>query len=185
MIASPIHPGVVDWTGENPGIYLKEIQDGPWVSLATFFRITYSPHGRGHGVLLLQRPDDEVSIPEAANICISDNEPMARFLVDEFFSKFASFKVSPGLARYYLVAAYRGPTRGRYALGVFGGGQCRGIRGTYELEAARRAVRGGYAAGYGADRSPRDVQPVPGFTGSFDRAQWRNAAGQGRGEGLR
>ena len=26
----PIHPGEVAWTGENPGIYLKEREDGPW-----------------------------------------------------------------------------------------------------------------------------------------------------------
>ena len=50
MEKSPIHPGKVDWTGDNPGIYLKDHQDGTWTSLATFFRIFYSPHGMGHGV---------------------------------------------------------------------------------------------------------------------------------------
>lgn len=67
MPNSPIHPGVVAWTGENPGIYLKDEQDGPWTGLMTFFRITWSEHGRGHGVLLLDDPNVEQSLPEVAN----------------------------------------------------------------------------------------------------------------------
>lgn len=97
MEKSPIHPGKVDWTGDNPGIYLKDHQDGTWTSLATFFRIFYSPHGMGHGVLLLDEPNEEKTVPDAHNFCITDNEPLARFLVAEFFSNFASFRVSPGL----------------------------------------------------------------------------------------
>ena len=118
MPSSPIHPGAVAWTGENPGIYLKDEQDGPWTGLMTFFRITWSEHGRGHGVLLLDDPNVEQSLPEVANFCITDNEPLARYLVDEFFSKFASFKVSPGLkAIQYLplTEVYReGDTRAEY-----------------------------------------------------------------------
>ncbi len=118
MPNSPIHPGVVAWTGENPGIYLKDEQDGPWTGLMTFFRITWSEHGRGHGVLLLDDPNVEQSLPEVANFCITDNEPLARYLVDEFFSNFASFKVSPGLkAIQYLplTEVYReGDTRRTY-----------------------------------------------------------------------
>ncbi len=97
MAISPIHPGRVAWTGENPGIYLKEQQDGPWTGLATFFRITWSPFGRGKGVLVLDRPNVEKGPPEAWNFCISDNEELANYLVVEFFSKFASFRVSPGI----------------------------------------------------------------------------------------
>ncbi len=97
MPISPIHPGAVAWTGENPGIYLKDTQDGPWTGLLTFFRITWSEHGRGHGVVVLDDPEVEQSLPEVANFCITDNEPLARYLVDEFISNFASFKVSPGL----------------------------------------------------------------------------------------
>lgn len=118
MPNSPIHPGVVAWTGENPGIYLKDEQDGPWTGLMTFFRITWSEHGRGHGVLLLDDPNVEQSLPEVANFCITDNEPLARYLVDEFFSNFAAFKVSPGLkAIQYLplTEVYReGDTRRTY-----------------------------------------------------------------------
>lgn len=97
MARSPIHPGRVAWTGENPGIYLKGTQDGPWTGLATFFRITCSPFGRGRGVLLLDQPNVEKGLPEAQNFLISDNEKLARYLVADFFSKFASFRVSPGI----------------------------------------------------------------------------------------
>ena len=111
MSNSPIHPGAVAWTGENPGIYLKDRQDGPWTGLMTFYRITWSEHGRGHGVLLLDEPNVEKSVPDAANFCICDNEPLAKYLVNEYFSNFAAFKVSPGLkAIEYLplTEVYRG-----------------------------------------------------------------------------
>ena len=119
MSNSPIHPGKVDWTGENPGIYLKDTQEGPWVSLATFFRITYSPFGRGHGVLLLDKPNEEKSLPDAMNFVITDNNEMAEYLLANFFSKFGSFMVSAGTkAVQYLPLAnvYReGDTRTEYS----------------------------------------------------------------------
>lgn len=96
-MTSPIHPGPVAWSGENPGIYLKERDDGPWTGLMCFFRIVYSPHGMGHGIVVLDDPNREEGRPAADNFCISDNEPLARYLVAEFFSKFASFRVSPGI----------------------------------------------------------------------------------------
>lgn len=97
MTRVPIHPGAVDWTGENPGIYLKDSEDGPWTGLMCFFRIMVSPHGRGHGVVLLDRPRAAQGLPAVENFCITDNEPLARYLVDGYFALFASFKVSPGL----------------------------------------------------------------------------------------
>jgi hypothetical protein len=94
---SPIHPGKVDWTGENPGIYLKDTQDGPWTGLMCFFRIFYSDHGMGSGMVVLDKPGVAQGYPAVANFCISDNQPLAHYLIDEFFSKFASFRVSPGI----------------------------------------------------------------------------------------
>ena len=47
-------PGTVEWSGENPGISLKATPDGPFVALASFFRVVLSPHGRGHALVLLQ-----------------------------------------------------------------------------------------------------------------------------------
>ncbi len=92
MTRVPIHPGTVDWSGENPGIYLKDSADGPWRSLLCFFRIVLSPHGRGHGLVLLEAPDLQGSRPDALNVCVTDNEPMMRWLIAEFMSHFASFR---------------------------------------------------------------------------------------------
>jgi hypothetical protein len=94
---SPIHPGKVAWTGENPGIYLKDTQDGPWTGLMCFFRIFYSEHGMGSGIVVLDKPGTAQGFPTVANFCISDNKPLAKYLIDEFFAKFASFRVSPGV----------------------------------------------------------------------------------------
>jgi hypothetical protein len=39
-MADPIvFHGNVEWSGENPGISLKETPDGPFVVLASFFRV--------------------------------------------------------------------------------------------------------------------------------------------------
>ena len=39
-MADPIvFAGTVEWSGENPGISLKEVPDGPFVVLASFFRV--------------------------------------------------------------------------------------------------------------------------------------------------
>lgn len=117
-MSSPIHPGPVSWSGENPGIYLKDTQDGPWTGLATFFRIVCSPQGMGSGVLVLDKPGLAAGLPEAQNFCISDNEALARYLVENFFSRFASFRVSPGIgAISYLPLTEclrAGDTRSRY-----------------------------------------------------------------------
>jgi hypothetical protein len=98
-MADPINfPGTVDWSGENPGISLKEKPDGPFVALASFFRVVLSPHGRGHALVLVQSPQDANPPAERANVCFSDNEPLARYLVKEFVSYFGAWKGLPGLA---------------------------------------------------------------------------------------
>lgn len=118
MTKHPIQPGPVDWSGENPGIYLKEQPDGPWTGLMCFFRIVYSPYGLGSGIVVLDEPNLAKGLPDAANFCISDNEELARYLVADFFSKFAAFRVSPGIgALSYLPATEvrrEGDTRSTY-----------------------------------------------------------------------
>jgi hypothetical protein len=97
-MADPINfAGTVDWSGENPGISLKEKPDGPFVALASFFRVVLSPHGRGHALVLLQSPQDANPPADRANICFHDNEPLARYLVKEFVSYFGAWKGLPGL----------------------------------------------------------------------------------------
>jgi hypothetical protein len=94
-MADPIvFPGTVEWSGENPGISLKERPDGPFSALASFFRVVLSPHGRGHALVLLPSPQQA----DPGNLCLHDNEPLARYLVSDFVNNFGTFKGLPGLA---------------------------------------------------------------------------------------
>jgi hypothetical protein len=94
-MADPIvFPGLVEWSGENPGISLKEQPDGPFTALASFFRVVVSPHGRGHALVLMQSPG---TADPQANLCLTDNEKLARYLVNGFVSQFGAFKGLPSL----------------------------------------------------------------------------------------
>jgi len=89
--------GNVDWSGENPGISLKETMDGPFVALASFFRVVLSPHGRGHALVLLQSPQESAPPATRANYCFYDNEKLARYLVADFVAHFGAWRSLPGL----------------------------------------------------------------------------------------
>ena len=92
-MADPIvFPGTVEWSGENPGISLKDRPDGPFVALASFFRVVLSTHGRGHALVLLQAPESASPPPDRANYCLHDNEALARYLVAEFVSNFGAYR---------------------------------------------------------------------------------------------
>jgi hypothetical protein len=97
MADTIVFPGTVDWSGENPGISLKERPDGPFTALASFFRVVLSPHGRGHALVLLQAPQEANPPAERANLCLHDNEALARYLVSDFVSHFGAWKGLPGL----------------------------------------------------------------------------------------
>jgi len=94
-----INPGDVIWSGENPGIYLKDDERPqlPWGTLSLFFRIVLSPHGAGRAMLVLGAPDVVAGYPQVANFCITDNLPMARYLADEFVTQFGAFRNMPAL----------------------------------------------------------------------------------------
>jgi len=97
-MADPIvFAGEVEWSGENPGISLKEDPNGPFVTLASFFRVVLSPHGRGHALVLLQSPGEANPPADRANVCLTDNEAMARYLVSDYVSHFGAYKGLPGL----------------------------------------------------------------------------------------
>jgi hypothetical protein len=91
-------PSMVDWSGENPGMYLKEEPDGPFVTLVSFFRVVVSPYGRGQALVLLESPLLDTSLPEALNVCVTDNDALARWLVAEFLSHFGAFRGATALA---------------------------------------------------------------------------------------
>lgn len=101
---SPVIPGTVVWSGDNPGIYLKDAH-GNWGALAVHFRVATSPHGAGSGVIALGAPFVAAGWPQAPNLCISSNEPLMRWLVDDFVSRFATFRGAGALqAMRYLDA---------------------------------------------------------------------------------
>ena len=70
---TPIHPGAIDWSGENPGMYLKDKPDGPFVTLVSFFRVVVSPYGRGLALVLLESPLLDTSLPEALSAGLANN----------------------------------------------------------------------------------------------------------------
>ena len=66
----PRNPGTVEWSGDNPGIYFKEDPDGDWTALGLFFRVTLSPYGRGHVMIVMDQPNEALGYPDANNICL-------------------------------------------------------------------------------------------------------------------
>jgi hypothetical protein len=93
-----INPGRVDWSGENPGIYLKhDAADDDYCSLALFFRVVLSPYGRGHAAIVLGAPDEDRGWPEIPNFIITDNQHMMRWIVDGWVSKMPTFRGRVGL----------------------------------------------------------------------------------------
>ena len=93
----PVNAGTVDWSGENPGMYLKESADGPFVTLISFFRVVRSPHGRGHAAFLFLDPHGAGRDAGRPNLCVTDNEPLARYLKDGFVASFAAFRGAAAL----------------------------------------------------------------------------------------
>lgn len=94
---NPRNPGKVEWSGDNPGIYLKLDPDGDWSALGIFFRVVISPYGPGTTMIVLEKPDEPLGLPQAKNICLSDNEALTEYLIRDFVSKFPSFKGRKGL----------------------------------------------------------------------------------------
>lgn len=113
-----VHPGRIDWSGENPGMYLRESADGPFVTLISFFRVMVSPHGRGHAAFILLDPQGDGKQSASPNLCLTDNEPLARYLRDGFVANFGAFKGAKGLMNCRMVPAWdfvaAGDTRSTY-----------------------------------------------------------------------
>jgi hypothetical protein len=106
MSRPAINPGRIDWSGENPGMYLKGTADGPFVTLISFFRVILSPKGRGHAAFILQDPYGDGKDLARPNLCITDNEPMADYLRDGFVANFGAFKGVKALKSLRLVPGW-------------------------------------------------------------------------------
>ena len=114
----PVNPGHVEWSGDKPGIYLKQNPDGLFTTLSLLFRVVLSLHGRGTAMLVLGDPDQPCGWPQARNICITDNQALARYLIDAFVANMPAFRGLPGLphARFLPLTSARsvGDTASRY-----------------------------------------------------------------------
>ena len=93
-----INPGRVDWSGENPGIYLKSDPAGDYTALALFFRVALSPFGRGHTAIVLGAPDADKGWPEVPNFIMTDNQQMMRWIIDGWVTKMPTFIGKAGLS---------------------------------------------------------------------------------------
>ena len=93
-LSEPITPGVVDWSGENPGILLKN-DDDSFSAMALFFRVAWSPVGQGEVMLLYGTPNAEQGSDEAPNVIISTNDALSHYLLDNFIGRLAAFRDAP------------------------------------------------------------------------------------------
>ena len=108
-----IQKGIISWSGENPGIYLKRAADpqGDWQVLALYFRVVASAMGRGRGVLLLGAPGVQSGYPVAPNLFIGDNLPLMDYLLTTFVPKFGAFRDRAALPYVTLLQATAGETK--------------------------------------------------------------------------
>ncbi|MGE0005340.1 MAG: hypothetical protein AB7S92_07090 [Parvibaculaceae bacterium] len=93
-----INPGRVEWSGDNPGIYLKRHPgDTAYSTLALFFRVVLSPFGRGHAAIVLGAPDEARGWPGVPNLVMTDNQRLMRWIVDGWVTKMPTFVGKAGL----------------------------------------------------------------------------------------
>ena len=125
-LSEPITPGVVDWTGENPGILLKD-ENGDFSAMALFFRVAWSPVGQGQVLLLYGSPQQAQGTQQAPNVLLSDNPELAEYLMDNFIGKLAAFRQAPAFETlpHHLASAVRSsgdPMGHRYSETISGEG---------------------------------------------------------------
>ena len=93
-LSEPVTPGVVDWTGENPGILLKDA-DGEFSAMALFFRVAWPPVGQGQVLLLYGTPGAAQGPADAPNVLMADNMALAEYLMENFIGKLGAFRAAP------------------------------------------------------------------------------------------
>jgi len=85
MSASPINPGQVVWSGENPIVSLREDAQGDELTNATFFRIVFSEAGTGHALFLSSRSFG------GAPVGYTDNRALGTWLRDAMLPAYAHY----------------------------------------------------------------------------------------------
>ena len=102
-LSEPVTPGIVDWTGENPGILLKDT-DGNFSALALLFRVAWSPVGQGQVLLLYGTPAAVDGAKNAPNVLMADNMALAAYLKNNFIGKLGAFRAAPAFDRLALIS---------------------------------------------------------------------------------
>lgn len=100
-VSSAVHRGTVGWTGDNSSLYLSAQRDAPYLTLASNFRVARSPHGPGQALILIVTPHEGIA---PLSICLSDNEPLARWLVADFARHFPQLREREEMARLHFIA---------------------------------------------------------------------------------
>ena len=99
-----IRKGKVDWTGDNPFIYLKkDPTEEEYSTLALYFRIAASDYGRGEVILVLDNPYQEKD-DSAVRQCLTDNLELAQYLVKNFVRHFGLFRKAVALDNLEYIA---------------------------------------------------------------------------------
>nr|WP_321327907.1 NAD-dependent dehydratase [Alcaligenes faecalis] len=91
-----IKTGTLDWTGDNPFIYLKTDPEQDWSSLSLYFRIASSAYGSGQVILVLDKPYEDGEDSDT-RLLITDNKPLAEYLVQDFVRHFGLFRKAVAL----------------------------------------------------------------------------------------
>jgi hypothetical protein len=85
-------PGRVDWTGDNPFIYLKREGEDTWSSLSLFFRVSACRLGTGHVMLVIEDPAAGREAQGPVRLCLTDNPQLTRYLMGQFVRMFGLFR---------------------------------------------------------------------------------------------
>lgn len=96
MTIQGVKTGKVDWTGDNPFIYLKKDVNGDFTSLSVYFRIASSAYGPGKAILVLDNPY-EVDTENKLRLLVTDNKELSEFLIDNFVRFFGLFRKAVAL----------------------------------------------------------------------------------------
>jgi hypothetical protein len=97
-----IKTGTLDWTGDNPFIYLKTDPTQEWSSLSLYFRIASSAFGSGQAILVLDNPY-EAGDDSNARLLITNNKPLADYLVSDFVRHFGLFRKAVALDKLKVI----------------------------------------------------------------------------------
>ena len=178
MARATFNSNTVDWSGENPGMYLKETADGPFVTLISFFRVITSPHRKGHAAFMLLDPHGDGGSPQKPNVCLTDNEPLAEYLKKGFLSCFSAFKGVTGLSNLQMKPGWDFMSGGDGRHFAYRTVQQRHRPGKFDLGATLRAVHGGTDERAVRHRSPRDVLAVPRIHHGQSLNQWQERCRQ-------